>query len=87
MCSGCKGVLLGISFPREGKTYRVRPSPRLAGVPWNVGTWVQEPVCRGSCRKEQVSTEESPRGVILGCGTDWEAGEGQSQFFLSAPVP
>lgn len=28
MCSGCKGVLLDISFPGEGKTYRVWPSPR-----------------------------------------------------------
>lgn len=32
-------MLLHISFPRKGRTYRVEPSPRLAGVPWNVGTW------------------------------------------------
>lgn len=36
---------LDISFPGEGETYRIGPSPRLAGVPWNVGAWVQELVC------------------------------------------
>lgn len=60
---GLQGNASGHLFPppppREGKTYRVGPSPRLAGVPWNVGAWVQEPVCQGSCRKGQVSTKKS----------------------------
>lgn len=57
---GLQGNASGHLFhPREGKTYRVGPSPRLAGVPWNVGAWVQEPVCRGSCRNGQVSTKKS----------------------------
>lgn len=80
-------MLLHISFPRKGKTYRVGPSPRLAGVPWNVGAWGPRTCLLRELQEGTGEHTEVPTGCDLRMRDRLEAGQGQFQLCLSAPAP